>query len=359
MRRDLNALADVVQAIVRIGPENAPDASLRESIAQAVTEAIAPVVQSRQGTVSSLHAALVDVARRTPADARHGTTVLDKPQADAARPVAERRTRPKPASTPPATPAETVEAAERPREQVPFSLGSYGETAAQAALRPKDSAAALPALRAWGAAAFEDIEVDEVRDEFDADEEVAADPAEPPLMTDIFLPPVEAGETLASEQDPGEGAGIRFWPHIAGALAVGILLAIGLFSLEVALRPPLAATSTSDRVRRALAARDASEIAELAVPPTSGTATLAPGPRPVARAGQPAGILVVSVTQDSVTVSIDGSQPEPAPVTWDDVPAGRYSLRIERAGYQAREDTVTVRSGLTTTRYYVLIPERQ
>jgi hypothetical protein len=214
-------------------------------------------------------------------------------------------------------------------------------------------------LRAWGAAAFEDIEVDEVRDEFEADEEVAADPAEPPLMTDIFLPAPRPGEKGAADWDDDDGAGIRFWPHIAGALAVGILLAIGLFSLEVALRPPLAATSTSDRVRRALAARDASEIVELAAPPTSGTATLAPGPRPVARAGQPAGILVVSVTQDSVTVSINGSQPEPAPATWDDVPAGRYALRVERAGYVAREDTVTVRAGLTTTRYYVLIPVRQ
>jgi hypothetical protein len=213
----------------------------------------------------------------------------------------------------------------------------------------------LPSLRSWGAAAFEDIEGEDERDELDFDDEVATGPFEPAEMRNIFLAP--SPNDKFAEDDEAE-AGIRFWPHIVGALAVGILLAIGLFSLEVALRPPLAATATSARVGQALAARDAAEIAAVAPPPGGETASLAPGPRPVARAGQPAGILVVSVTQDSVSVSIDGSRAEPAPVTWDDVPEGRYALRVERPGYRAREDTVTVRRGLTTTRYYVLIPER-
>ena len=358
MRKDLNALAEVVQAIVRIGPADAPDAGLRESISQAVADAIAPVLNSRPGSVSSLHAALVDVARRTPADARHGTTVHERPQTEPAQPAADRPSHPVPPGPSVTAQAETAGTV-RPRDKVPFSLGSYGETAAQAALRPKDSASSLPSLRAWGAAAFEDIEVEEGPDDFDSENEVAADPRDPPVMKDIFLPPSGPGEKNAAGWDEEGGPGIRFWPHIAGALALGILLAIGLFSLEVALRPPLAANAPSDRVRRALAARDAAEIAEFAEPTGPEPTTFAPGPRPMARAGQPAGILVVSVTQDSVTVSIGSSRPVPAPVTWDDVPVGRYALRVERAGYITREDTVTVRPGLTTTRYYVLIPERR
>jgi hypothetical protein len=44
-------------------------------------------------------------------------------------------------------------------------------------------------------------------------------------------------------------------------------------------------------------------------------------------------------------------------VTWDDVPARRHVLRVERAGHVARVDTVDVRPNLTTTRFYVLAPE--
>jgi tRNA A-37 threonylcarbamoyl transferase component Bud32 len=354
-RRDLNALAEVVQSIVSTGPEDAPDGALRESISRAVGEAIQPVLKSRPGAIIGLHAALVDVARRTPADARHGTVVLARtPPNPAAPPAAEPS-----GSTAGVPSAATVSGkqTEPAQDRVPFSLGRYGEAAAQDARRPRDSAASLPSLRAWGAAAFDVGETAGGEEEV-FEEEVEEDPLEPPVMTGLFLPPTIPGEKNSVDWDNETEGGIRFWPHVAGALAVGILLAIGLFSLEVALRPPLPANAASDRVRRAIAARDASEIVQVSPPPGAENAALVAAPRPVARTGQPAGILVISVTQDSVSVSIDGSRSEPAPVTWDDVPAGQFVLRVERPGYRTRVDTVTVRAGLTTTRYYVLIPER-
>jgi uncharacterized protein (DUF2336 family) len=76
----------------------------------------------------------------------------------------------------------------------------------------------------------------------------------------------------------------------------------------------------------------------------------------VAPPGQPAGTLVVSTSESDVRVSVDGSRPENAPVTWERIPIGRRVVRVFRADQLERVDTVDVRASLTTTRYYVLGP---
>jgi hypothetical protein len=351
MWRDIAALGEVVRVVAGTGPEDAPDHALRLNIADAVEEAIAPVLENRWSTAAGLHAALVEVARRTPADARHGFELLPRPERQVAVSQARAAVNAMPDHsflTPPATTPTRY----RPTDKLPFSLIGYDERDEQAALRRRDQPPSPPSLHGWSAAAFEvpDFDDDDWEDVF----EPLVDPPESAIMTEVFLHPApleDRVETVDAEPGPD---GIRFWPHIAGALAVGILLAIGLFSLNLALRP-MEATDGASGMPPPLVEPDASAVAEAPVVSGTSPSRLTAGARPVAREGQPAGTLVVTVVQDSVSVRIGNSRPEPAPVTWDNVPAARHILHVERPGFATRVDTVIVRPGLTTTRFYVLV----
>lgn len=350
MRRDLEALAAVVQSIVESGPEDAPDADVRKRIARAVAEATAAVRAKRAARVSMLHAALVDVARRTPADGRRaaaqladGTLLAEPPSAEP--PPQGYRVLEHPGAGTASEVRPVVEAGERG----PFSMTRY-DIDADSTLPGFADPIRPPALQVWGAAAFE---AEKNTDAEPEDFEPLMDPQEPPVMTTVFLPPEPGGQSAVEPHEDEGPRRFRLWPHGAAAAAVGVLLAVALFSLESVMR----AGGRDPLDAAVIAARDASNVRQ-PTPLGSSPPGLSAGGPGTARPGQASGTLVVTVSLDSVTVSINGSRPVPAPVTWDDVPASRHIVQVMRPGFVTRIDTVAVRPGLTTTRYYLLMPER-
>ncbi len=389
MRRDLIALVAVVRATVEADTGKTAEAELRRSIIDAVDEAIEPVLYSRNANAVHLHAALVDVAKRTPADGRAAVGQLVRPSARRQAAAAGDGNGKEPVDPPP-QPTRTTRRVSvskpvepPPGRPVPFSLDAYKDPSA-------DVTETFGPLRVWSGAAFEsiegatripDVELAEalapeapapearrpepppvhVRDEparlvtvDDPLETGDAPLADPPPITSLFLPP---------EPEPRWkrfGQRLKIWPH--GGIAVGVALAVilGLLGFEITIRPsarsadgspidsPAAAATTVDPGADAAGGTGPVEIP--AVPPGS--------PPPVAARGQPAGTLVISASQADVRVSIDGSRAERTPVRWEDVPATAHVIRVEKAGYVTRVDTVLVQRGLTTTRFYVLAPER-
>lgn len=136
----------------------------------------------------------------------------------------------------------------------------------------------------------------------------------------------------------------RIGPRIAAAALAVVFTIIAILSLRSALSTP--------SLDGALAS-----AANAAPGLSRAQATDAVTGRPLARPGQASGTLVVTALQPGVTVRFGEGPAIALPVTWDDLPARRHVLRIERAGHVARVDTVEVRPSLTTTRFYVLAPE--
>lgn len=331
MRHDVATLAEVVQEIVSTGPPLAPDQRIRDDITEAVREACTTVLALPRPTVSQLHLALVEVARRTPTDGRPGSLLV--------RPAESARTD----LAAPATAGGT--AAPAKPDPVPFALAEYENTSAGGLRR--NTPPAPPPLRVWGAAAFE-LE----REAGPAEVVEVFDPREPPLMTTVLLPPLAPGQRAAAAREE-EAPARRIWPQLGIAVIIGALLAVGLFTLQETVRGRSGGTAQSG-----LAARDAAAVAGGSPVAGSASSALTAAARPVARAGQPSGTLVIAVTEEDVLVSVDGSRAEPAPVTWEDLPAGRRVVRVTAPGFQERVDTVDVRPDLTTTRYYILTPVR-
>lgn len=332
MRRDVAALAEMVNEIVALGPPAGEDRMMRSELVSAVAEAVDGVLSGRKPTAVQLHTALVEVARRTPADGRRLTGLLDGPgQRPPALAVAART------ETVPAAPAADAEPVVEP-EPLPFSLSDYENSSSRVT---GDTENRAPPLRVWGGAAFEP-EVDEDDPE---DDIVAFDPREPPPMTTVLLPPMSEGDEVVDDDGPAR-AGMRIWPHFILSSLAGMLLALGLFGITTVIENPGPQAPPAPSLSQAAAVQGAP------------TTTLSAGPRPVAPPGQPSGTLVVSTSQQDVQVSVDGSRAEAAPLTWEALPAGRRVIRVTAPGFEERIDTVDVRPNLTTTRFYILAPLR-
>lgn len=318
-RLDVTALVRVVGLIMARGAEE-PDAT---GLAGEIVRTVERIERSPRATAAAIHQALVEIARRTPVG-RDTSAREPAPPAHVEALLLDRR-----------------RALEEP---APFEIDAYADR--------MGSDAAPPVLSAFepGPSPPEpppELPPDEIEGEEEDDDAYLL--PEPPRMTALFLPPPEGSEArpAAPEDNAGEAESAkppRLTPRVAAAVLAGLFTIVAVLSLRSALRPeggtgaaaPVAADAA--RVEPAIIANDRP-------------------PRPIARAGQPAGTLVVTSAQPDVTVRINDGPPVPLPVTWDDVPARRHVLLVERPGYVSRSDTVNVRANLTTTRFYVLAPE--
>jgi hypothetical protein len=147
---------------------------------------------------------------------------------------------------------------------------------------------------------------------------------------------------------------------LVGAIVVAAVGVGGYLALASNLKPPAPpaapppAAVTPVETAPVAAPRQAprrSPPRQVVTPPPPGPPA-APPPPPAAAQG------FVSINSEPPgTVFIDGRDVGPVPVIDEPVSAGRHTIRVERAGYKTKSETMDVPANTTVRRRWVLDPE--
>ncbi len=173
----------------------------------------------------------------------------------------------------------------------------------------------------------------------DAPTEVTDAPTTPIPRSDIKIP--AAGKKRSS-------VGM-----LVGAL---VLVAVGVGGyLALARKPSASPPQAGPTVAPPSAAGPAETVRVVAKPPPSASQPRRPPPAPPAAATQQGYVSVNS--NPPGTLFIDGRDLGSVPVIEAPVSAGRHTIRIERAGYKTKTETINVPANNTVRKTYVLDPE--
>jgi hypothetical protein len=316
-RQDVEALVRVIRLIMASGAADEQPTGL----AGAVDEVLNHLESDARASAADVHRALVAIARKTPVGrdpSATWATTMTAAQIDAL--LHDRQ-----------------EALEQP---IPFEIEPYSD-------RIGTTDGSLPLMSAFDPGpvtapplVLPDDEMVEDEDDFEL--------LEPAKMTGLFLPPPESARARAAAGEEPEAAESDAPPRIGPRIAAAALAIVFTIVAILSMRSVLSTASLDGALASAANAAPGLSRAQATDRVTG---------RPLAGPGQASGTLVVTALQAGVTVRFGDGPAIALPVTWDDVPARRHVLRVERAGHVARVDTVDVRPNLTTTRFYVLAPE--
>jgi len=167
----------------------------------------------------------------------------------------------------------------------------------------------------------------------------------PTEVTNAPTTPIpRAGMKIPTEKKERSSVGMVIGALVIVAVGVGGYMALGKKSEQASLPPappPVAATVETVRV----APPPPASRRQTARPP-------APPPAPAAAQGY------VSVNSNPPgTLFIDGRDLGSVPVIEEPVSAGRHTIRVERAGFKTKTETIDVPANTTVRRTYVLEPE--
>lgn len=415
-RRDVHALARTIRAMV-VGTEDASvlrtlpmPAGVRGEILRAVTRVLA----LPDPEVTQLREALTEVARSTPADvaeAEAAAPVPLTPPAPRAKIAAERDpprapSEPAPARPPTRVMRPTPDPAPRPPAPVPTPRPAPPRDPEQPApppepqpappaprpvpepeVRPKSVAARV---RRWGRGVGRKAIVGQAANgsarivlapppRVHARKEVD-EPRPSGLESGVILPVTARrslrGRVSALGRAVGRSTGgvlarltNRSTAQLAGSAFAGALIVVAVVMLldRQAAGPeaPAEILSAADSTANGSTVTPAVNQPPAAVPVAEQTrqetapafAEERAAEPPVAPSRPERGTLRISVSTSGARVSLDGGPWRPAPVSFVDLPAGRYVVRVLQPGYRLRVDTVTVGAGSATRRAYTLTPE--
>ncbi len=179
----------------------------------------------------------------------------------------------------------------------------------------------------------------------------ATAPADAPTVTTAPTTPIpRAGLKIPAGKKKRSGAGMVVGAIVLVAAGVGGYLALKPKAAQVGgdptpppAPPPVAATVETLRV-----------AAPPPPPPPPRRSGVPPAPPPPTAAAQ--GFITVNSIPPG-QVFIDGRDVGPTPVVEFSVSPGRHTIRVERAGYKTRAETVEVQSNSAVRKNWVLDPE--
>jgi len=183
-----------------------------------------------------------------------------------------------------------------------------------------------------------------------------ASPDTPTEMTTAPTTPIpRAGLKIPAEKTKSSSMGLVVGAVVLVAAGVGGYLAFGKTSESPPASPPQA--SQPPAPPPVAVAVDTVKVATQPAPPPAPRRAPPPAPpaRPPAAAAAPGFITVNSNPPGEVF--IDGRDVGPTPVVEFSVTPGRHTIRVERAGYKTRTETVDVPSNGPVRKNWVLEPE--
>jgi len=169
----------------------------------------------------------------------------------------------------------------------------------------------------------------------------------PTEVTNAPTTPIpRAGMKIPAEKQKRSGVGMLVGALVVVAAGVGGYLALGKKS-----EPPPGAPPPPPRVAASV---ETVRVAPPPPPPSRRQAAPPPAPPPAPAAAQ--GYVSVNSNPPG-TLFIDGRDLGSVPVIEEPVSAGRHTIRVERAGFKTKTETIDVPANTTVRRTYVLEQE--
>jgi len=180
----------------------------------------------------------------------------------------------------------------------------------------------------------------------------------PTEVTNAPTTPIpRAGMKIPSAKPKRSSAGIVVGAIVLVAAGVGGYLALGR---KTAPPPPQASVPPAPPPAPVAVPVETDRVAPQPPPPSTGSNTRRQTPPPAPPPAPPAAAAQGFITVNSIPpgeVFIDGRDVGPTPVVEFSVSAGRHTIRVERAGYKTRTETVDVPPNGPVRKNWVLDPE--